>query len=204
MFVTQEIVNSSKFESSFSSKALESSKPDLFQKSSTPKTSDFQKSEFGSFSLLETPKLLAMSKGGSSDMESKKFQSSSMEQLNSLSNSYSPRATYSTTIERSVNTGKNGFTAKVIFCLFFVFFFREIASKIVKNSKFDRDYFGKFREFIIKLKKLKDRILPPIYFPDYISFTSFLYMAENNSFYLIRKEQKIALRSVTDQCKIDW
>lgn len=95
--------STSKFESSFSSS---NNKSDLFSK--TPAKSDFQKSEFGSFSLLETPKLLSGAK--SSNLEDKKrFQSSSMEQLNSLSQSYSPRATYSTTIERSVNTGKNEF-----------------------------------------------------------------------------------------------
>lgn len=96
--------STSKFESSFSSS---NNKSDLFSK--TPAKSDFQKSEFGSFSLLETPKLLSGAK--SSNLEDKKrFQSSSMDQLNSLSQSYSPRATYSTTIERSVNTGKNEFS----------------------------------------------------------------------------------------------
>ena len=53
-------MNSSKFESSYSAKS--DSKPDLFTKSTAPK-SDFTKPEFGSFSLLETPKLLSMSKG---------------------------------------------------------------------------------------------------------------------------------------------
>jgi len=96
--------STSKFESSFSSS---NNKSDLFSK--TPAKSDFQKSEFGSFSLLETPKLLSGAK--SLNLEDKKrFQSSSMDQLNSLSQSYSPRATYSTTIERSVNTGKNEFS----------------------------------------------------------------------------------------------
>ena len=110
---SQETLSSSRFESTFSSKPItngksdSAKKPELFSK--TPaKTTDFQKSEFGSFSLLETPKLLTMSRSGLE--EKSRFQSSSMEQLNSLSNSYSPRATYSTTIERSVNTGQNGFT----------------------------------------------------------------------------------------------
>ena len=103
--------STSKFESSYSS-ASNNNKSDLFTK--TPAKSDFQKSEFGSFSLLETPKLLTGAKSSNLD-EKKRFQSSSMEQLNSLSQSYSPRATYSTTIERSVNTGKNEFSKDLKF-----------------------------------------------------------------------------------------
>ena len=74
---------------------------------------DYEKSaDFGTFSALNAHKLI--SGGGKSVNETttkstnnetssgsfSKLQSSSVEQLNSLSNSYSPRATYSTTIER--------------------------------------------------------------------------------------------------------
>ena len=72
-------------------------------------SSDFQKTDFGSFSLLETPKLLSGSKSSTSktfEEERKLKSSSSMDQLNSSSNSsFTPKTTYSTTIERSINAG---------------------------------------------------------------------------------------------------
>jgi len=98
--------NTSKFESTNLS-SLKSGVEDLssLNKKKTS-NSDFEKSDFGSFSLLQTPALLAGSKSSKTTTleENNKFNSSSTEQLNSMSSS-TPRATYSTTIERSVNTG---------------------------------------------------------------------------------------------------
>ena len=99
--------NSSKLESNFSS--LKNGMEDLssLNKKKTS-NSDFEKTDMGSFSILNTPALLMGSGSKSSKTttleEEKKFNSSSTEQLNSMS-SFTPRATYSTTIERSVNTG---------------------------------------------------------------------------------------------------
>merc|ERR1719225_955746 len=99
--------NTSKFESNFSS--LKNGVEDLSslnKKKTSNNNSDFEKSDFGSFSLLQTPALLSGSKSSKTTTleEDKKIHSSSTEQLNSMS-SFPPRATYSTTIERSVNTG---------------------------------------------------------------------------------------------------
>ena len=63
------------------------------------KKSDYEKTDMGSFSLLNTPSLLLGGSKSSGLEESKRTFSSSSEQLNS------GRATYSTTIERSINTG---------------------------------------------------------------------------------------------------
>merc|ERR1711892_1148666 len=74
----------------------------------------FEKSDFGSFSLLQTPSLLSGNKTNKEEMntnnnlsESKKTVSASTEQLNTstFGASYSPKTTYSTTIERSINSG---------------------------------------------------------------------------------------------------
>ena len=99
--------NTSKFESNFST--LKNGVEDLSslnKKKASNNNSDFEKSDFGSFSLLQTPALLSGSKSSKTTTmeEDKKIHSSSTEQLNSMS-SFTPRATYSTTIERSVNTG---------------------------------------------------------------------------------------------------
>ena len=90
--------STSKFESNLSS--LRNGVEDLsIAKKKQNSSSDFEKSDFGSFSLLETPKLLA---SGTKSSTSKTFEeSSSSEQVNSLT----PKTTYSTTIERSINTG---------------------------------------------------------------------------------------------------
>ena len=97
--------STSKFESNLSS--LKNGVEDLSSLNKKKSAStDFEKSDFGSFSLLQTPALLAGSKSSKTTTleEEKKTHSSSTEQLNSM-NSFTPRATYSTTIERSVNTG---------------------------------------------------------------------------------------------------
>merc|ERR1711892_1519234 len=96
--------NTSKFESNFST--LKNGAEDLssLNKKKTS-NSDFEKSDFGNFSILNTPALLAGAKSSKTTTleEDKKMNSSSTEQLNIMS-SFTPRATYSTTIERSVNT----------------------------------------------------------------------------------------------------
>merc|ERR1719189_410295 len=93
-------ISSSKFESNnFSSSSLKTNGVDDLKKKAV---SDYEKTDVGNFSSLNTPSLLL---GGSSNTkssgleESRNMFSSSTEQLNS------GRATYSTTIERSINTG---------------------------------------------------------------------------------------------------
>merc|ERR1719192_3233968 len=93
-------ISSSKFESNnFSSSSLKTNGVDDLKKKAV---SDYEKTDVGNFSSLNTPSLLL---GGSSNTkssgleESRNTFSSSTEQLNS------GRATYSTTIERSINTG---------------------------------------------------------------------------------------------------
>ena len=95
--------STSKFESNLSS--LRNGVEDLsIAKKKQNSSSDFEKSDFGSFSLLETPKLLA---SGTKSSTSKTYEEE--RQLNSSStehsNSFTPKTTYSTTIERSINTG---------------------------------------------------------------------------------------------------
>ena len=101
---------SAKFESNLSS--LRNGLEDIsIAKKKQNSSSDFEKSDFGSFSLLETPKLLAS--GGKSSTsktyeEERQLHSSSSEHLNSFTPkpaTSTPTATYSTTIERSINTG---------------------------------------------------------------------------------------------------
>ena len=97
--------NSSKVESNISS--LKNGVDDLSisKKKQANSNSDFQKTDFGSYSLLETPKLLSGSKSSSSKtvQEERRLLSSSTEQLNSNNNGL--KTTYSTTIERSINNG---------------------------------------------------------------------------------------------------
>ena len=96
--------NATKFESNISS--LKNGVDDLSinKKKHNSASLDFQKKEFGSYSLLETPKLLSGSKSSTSKTteEERRLKSSSTEQLNSFT---TPKTTYSTTIERSINTG---------------------------------------------------------------------------------------------------
>ena len=93
------ISSSNKFESNNFSSSLKTNGTDDLKKKAV---SDYEKTEVGNFSSLNTPSLLL---GGSSNTkssgleESRNTFSSSTEQLNS------GRATYSTTIERSINTG---------------------------------------------------------------------------------------------------
>ena len=92
-------ISSNKFESNNFSSSLKTNGTDDLKKKAV---SDYEKTEVGNFSSLNTPSLLL---GGSSNTkssgleESRNTFSSSTEQLNS------GRATYSTTIERSINTG---------------------------------------------------------------------------------------------------
>ena len=95
--------STAKFESNLSS--IRNGVEDLsIAKRKQNSNSDFEKSDFGSFSLLETPKLLASGTKSSTSKtfeEERQQQSSSSEQVNS----FAPKTTYSTTIERSINTG---------------------------------------------------------------------------------------------------
>ena len=92
-------ISSNKYESNNFSSSLKTNGTDDLKKKAVP---DYEKTEVGNFSSLNTPSLLL---GGSSNTkssgleESRNTFSSSTEQLNS------GRATYSTTIERSINTG---------------------------------------------------------------------------------------------------
>ena len=93
-------ISSNKYESNNFSSSLKTNGTDDLKKKAV---SDYEKTEVGNFSSLNTPSLLL---GGSSSNtkssgleESRNTFSSSTEQLNS------GRATYSTTIERSINTG---------------------------------------------------------------------------------------------------
>ena len=92
-------ISSNKYESNNFSSSLKTNGTDDLKKKAV---SDYEKTEVGNFSSLNTPSLLL---GGSSNTkssgleESRNTFSSSTEQLNS------GRATYSTTIERSINTG---------------------------------------------------------------------------------------------------
>ena len=99
--------NSSKIESNISS--LKNGLDDLSinKKKQTNSNSDFQKTDFGSYSLLETPKLLSGSKSSSSKtvQEERRLLSASTEQLNSSNSNNGLKTTYSTTIERSINNG---------------------------------------------------------------------------------------------------
>ena len=101
---------SAKFESNLSS--LRNGVEDIsIAKKKQNSSSDFEKSDFGSFSLLETPKLLASGAKSSTSKtyeEERQLHSSSSEHLNSFTPktaTSTPTATYSTTIERSINTG---------------------------------------------------------------------------------------------------
>ena len=87
--------NSSKLESSVSS--LKNGVDDLSISRKKQNGTDFQKKEFGSYSNLELPKLLSGSKSNNTEERH-----SSSQQLSSFT---SPKTTYSTTIERSINTG---------------------------------------------------------------------------------------------------
>lgn len=103
---------SAKFESNLSS--LRNGVEDIsIAKKKQNSSSDFEKSDFGSFSLLETPKLLASGAKSSTSKtyeEERQLHSSSSEHLNSFTpktatSTPTATATYSTTIERSINTG---------------------------------------------------------------------------------------------------
>ena len=78
--------NATKFESNISS--LKNGVDDLSinKKKHNSANLDFQKKEFGSYSLLETPKLLSGSKSSTSKTteEERRLKSSSTEQLNSF------------------------------------------------------------------------------------------------------------------------
>ena len=102
--------SSAKFESNLSS--LRNGVEDIsIAKKKQNSSSDFEKSDFGSFSLLETPKLLASGAKSSTSKtyeEERQLHSSSSEHLNSFTPktaASAPTTTYSTTIERSINTG---------------------------------------------------------------------------------------------------
>ena len=100
--------SSSKFESNLSSLKNGVDDLSLSKKKQNSSNSDFQKSDFGSYSLLETPKLLSGSKSSSTTKtfeEERKLQSSTSEHLNNSGSFTAPKTTYSTTIERSINTG---------------------------------------------------------------------------------------------------
>ena len=100
--------SSSKFESNLSSLKNGVDDLSLSKKKQNSSNSDFQKSDFGSYSLLETPKLLSGSKSSSTTKtfeEERKLQSSTSEHLNNSGSFTTPKTTYSTTIERSINTG---------------------------------------------------------------------------------------------------
>ena len=102
--------SSAKFESNLSS--MRNGLEDIsIAKKKQNSSSDFEKSDFGSFSLLETPKLLASGAKSSTSKtyeEERQLHSSSSEHLNSFTpktTTSTPATTYSTTIERSINTG---------------------------------------------------------------------------------------------------
>ena len=99
--------SSSKFESNLSSLKNGVEDLSLSKKKQNSSNSDFQKTDFGSFSLLETPKLLSGSKSSTTKTfeEERKLQSSTSEHLNNSGSFTTPKTTYSTTIERSINTG---------------------------------------------------------------------------------------------------
>ena len=94
--------STSKFESNLSS--LKNGVEDLSISKNKKNNSN---SDFGSYSLLETPKLLSGSKSSSSKTfeEEKRVHSASTEHLNNSNSFTAPKTTYSTTIERSINTG---------------------------------------------------------------------------------------------------
>merc|ERR550532_179795 len=102
--------STAKFESNLSS--MRNGLEDIsIAKKKQNSSSDFEKSDFGSFSLLETPKLLASGAKSSTSKtyeEERQLHSSSSEHLNSFTpktTTSTPATTYSTTIERSINTG---------------------------------------------------------------------------------------------------
>ena len=99
--------SSSKFESNLSSLKNGVEDLSLNKKKHNSSNSDFQKTDFGSYSLLETPKLLSGSKSSTTKTfeEERKLQSSTSEHLNNSGSFTTPKTTYSTTIERSINTG---------------------------------------------------------------------------------------------------
>ena len=99
--------SSSKFESNLSSLKNGVEDLSLSKKKQNSSNSDFQKTDFGSYSLLETPKLLSGSKSSTTKTfeEERKLQSSTSEHLNNSGSFSTPKTTYSTTIERSINTG---------------------------------------------------------------------------------------------------
>ena len=100
--------SSSKFESNLSSLKNGVEDLSLSKKKQNSSISDFQKTDFGSYSLLETPKLLSGSKSSSTTKtfeEERNQQSSTSEHLNNSGSFTTPKTTYSTTIERSINTG---------------------------------------------------------------------------------------------------
>ena len=99
--------STSKFESNLSSLKNGVEDLSLNKNKKQNNSSDFNKSDFGSYSLLETPKLLSGSKSSSSKTfeEEKRLHSASTEHLNNSNSFTAPKTTYSTTIERSINTG---------------------------------------------------------------------------------------------------
>ena len=99
--------SSSKFESNLSSLKNGVEDLSLNKKKQNSSNSGFQKTDFGSYSLLETPKLLSGSKSSTTKTfeEERKLQSSTSEHLNNSGSFTTPKTTYSTTIERSINTG---------------------------------------------------------------------------------------------------
>ena len=106
--------SSSKFESNLSSLKNGVEDLSLSKKKQNSSNSDFQKTDFGSYSLLETPKLLSGSKSSSTTKtfeEERKLQSSTSEHLNNSGSFTTPKTTYSTTIERSINTGNTGYSS---------------------------------------------------------------------------------------------
>ena len=99
--------SSSKFESNLSSLKNGVEDLSLSKKKHNSSNSDFHKTDFGSYSLLETPKLLSGSKSSSTKTfeEERKVESSTNEHLKNYGSFSAPKTTYSTTIERSINTG---------------------------------------------------------------------------------------------------
>ena len=89
------IISSSKYESNNFSSSLKNGEDDLKKKPA----SDYEKTDVSSFSLLNTPALLLGGSKSSKLEETNKTFNSSTEQVSS------GKATYSTTIERSINTG---------------------------------------------------------------------------------------------------
>jgi hypothetical protein len=98
------ISSSTNYESNNFSSSLKNGVGDLKKKAAA--TPDYEKTDVGSFSLLNTPALLL---GGSKERgqqeESQRTASASTEQLSA------GRATYSTTIERSINTGSHAYSS---------------------------------------------------------------------------------------------